>query len=353
MRDIAHEQTDGIILELEKKLGKEYEKAQKELQAKLDDYLRRFEAKDKRWQEWVKAGERTEAEYKQWRTGQIMMGKRWEDMRDTMAAELHNVNVTAREIVSKEKPTVYVINHDYMTYRIEQQSRIDTSYVLFNKDVTNRIVAGNPKILPDPGKNMKARIAAGKDIAWQEGQIQSVTLQSILQGESIPTMTKRIAQTMGETNHKSTIRYARTAMTSAENGGRIHAMERAQSMGIRLQKAWMAVLDGRTRDSHVDLDGQTVDVDEPFLSDHGYIMFPGDPYAHPAEIWNCRCTMVTQMEGYEHDLSDLSWRNTENMEEESYDDWKKNHKARSEPITHDEDVAETIRRQYIAEYRRG
>lgn len=353
MRDIAHEQTDGIIRELEKKLAKEYSQAEKELQAKLDDYLKRYEAKDKKWQKWVADGTKTAEEYKQWKTGQVMTGKRWEAMRDSMAAELHNVNVTAREIVSGEKPTVYVINHDYTTYKIEQQTSVDTSYLLYNKDTTNRIIAKEAKILPDPGKNMKARIAAGKDIAWQKGQIQSVTTQAILQGESIPNMAKRIASTMGETNHKSTIRYARTAITSAENGGRIHAMERAQSYGIKLQKTWMATLDGRTRDSHVDLDGQSVDVEEPFLSDHGYIMFPGDPFAHPAEIWNCRCTMITQVEGFENDMSDLSWRNTDNLEEESYEDWKSNHRASSRSITYQEDVGEAIRRQYVAEYRRG
>ena len=88
------------------------------------------------------------------------------------------------------------------------------------------------------------------------------------------------------------VRYARTAMTSAQNAGRIGVMERAKDMGINVQKKWLATLDMRTRDSHAKLDGQIRDVDEPFDSELGKIMFPGDPAAHPADVYNCRCTLV-------------------------------------------------------------
>lgn len=287
MPDIAHRQTDEIIAALEKRIGKEYGQAVKEVEGKLDDYLRRFELKDKRWKEWVADGKRTEEEYRRWRKGQIAMGERWADLRNDLSRDLHRTNVLARDMANAEKPGVYALNHDYMTYSIEQQAHIDTSYVLYSRDTTNRIIAQQPKILPDPGRNMKARIAAGKDIAWQEGQIQSVTLQAIIQGESIPAMAQRIARTMGETNHNSTLRYCRTAITGAENAGRIHAMDRATAMGIPLKKCWMATLDSRTREAHRYLDGQTADYDKPFHSLLGNIMYPGDPNAAAANIWNC------------------------------------------------------------------
>ena len=41
------------------------------------DYLARFAKKDETWRAWVRAGKKTEAEYQQWRVGQIMMGERW------------------------------------------------------------------------------------------------------------------------------------------------------------------------------------------------------------------------------------------------------------------------------------
>lgn len=254
---------------------------------KLADYMRRFEIKDEKWRAMVASGEKTAKEYQQWRTGQIMMGKRWADMRDALAEDYHNANLIARSVVNGYIPEVYAINHNFATYQIERVARVDTSYTLYSRESVERILREEPEILPPPGKRMTARIAAGKDIAWQEGQIQSVMMQGILQGESIPNLSKRIARTMGESNHASTIRYARTAVTGAQNAGRMDAYKRAENMGIDVQKTWVATLDGRTRHEHRMLDRQTKPVDEPFEVDGYEIMFPGDPSAEGFLIWNC------------------------------------------------------------------
>ena len=47
------------------------------------------------------------------------------------------------------------------------------------------------------------------------------------------------------------------------------------------------------------LDGQLADVDKPFESELGDIMFPGDPEAHPANVYNCRCTVAAKVLGFE------------------------------------------------------
>ena len=102
----------------------------------------------------------------------------------------------------------------------------------------------------------------------------------------------------------ASIRNARTMTTAAENAGRMDRFEEAKEMGIKMKKTWVATLDDRTRDAHALLDGQTVDVDEPFDSILGPIMYPGDPDADPENVYNCRCTMITQIAGYERDISD-------------------------------------------------
>ena len=64
-------------------------------------------------------------------------------------------------------------------------------------------------------------------------------------------------------------------------------------MGVVVKKKWLATMDKRTRDVHRDeLNGVEVDVDEPFHTSLGDIMFPGDPNADPANVYNCRCTLV-------------------------------------------------------------
>ena len=102
---------------------------------------------------------------------------------------------------------------------------------------------------------------------------------------------------------KAMVRYARTAMTSAQNAGRMETLHRAKGMGIQCKKVWLATLDRRTRDSHRNLDGQVRDIDEPFDSDFGKIMFPGDPEGHPGDVYNCRCTLTYQYEDYPADPS--------------------------------------------------
>jgi len=39
-------------------------------------------------------------------------------------------------------------------------------------------------------------------------------------------------------------------------------------------------------------------VDKPFRSELGDIMYPGDPAAHPANVYNCRCTLGSKIIGF-------------------------------------------------------
>lgn len=95
-------------------------------------------------------------------------------------------------------------------------------------------------------------------------------------------------------NRDSAIRTARTAVTGAQNAGRLDSYYAAEKMGIKCRKQWMATLDGRTRHSHAMLDGEIVDNDKKFSNGCRY---PGDPNGPPSEIYNCRCTLVSEIEG--------------------------------------------------------
>ena len=56
-------------------------------------------------------------------------------------------------------------------------------------------------------------------------------------------------------------------------------------------KVWVATtgeIPNRTRESHLELDGEEVLVDEPFSNG---LMCPADPTGEPEEVYNCRCTM--------------------------------------------------------------
>lgn len=376
MPDYAHRYTDKEIAALEKEVKAVYKQASEEAEKKLQDYFRRFRVKDEIWARRVADGEKTAAEYAQWRKGQLIVGKRWKTLSENLASDYHNANVIARNIALGHRAAVYAENFNFATYRIEMRANANTAFTLYNRGAVERILRDKPELLPPPGGQMQKTfgkfdrfksgdsrgltkkekrafqklIQENKDIRWQEGQLQSVTMQSIVQGESIPNMAKRIATTMGEINHASTIRYARTAMNGAQNAGRVDAFHRAEELGIELEQVWMAVLDDRTRHLHRQLDGQKRKVGEPFEVEGYEIMFPGDQRAEPEMFWNCRCTIDGIPKGWNSHSDKRSLKATEH---ETYDEWKNSRKEISRSITYQEEMANAMKWKYINEDYKG
>lgn len=347
--DPAHVQTDKIIEKMEKDISREYKKAHEEVTEKLADYLRRFETKDKTWRRWVDEGKKTKDEYLQWRKGQILIGKRWEDMKNNLAQDYLNAHKIAESTVRGYMPDVYALNHNYGTFEVEKGSLIDTNYSLYSRETTERLFRGDSKLYKSPGAKMRQAIKDGQIKRWNRSQIQSVMMQGVLQGESIPNLTRRLEKVTGG-EHAAAIRNARTMATGVQNAGRMDAYKRAEDMGIKVKKTWLATLDARTRHWHRQLDGVTIPIDEKFENDAGKIMFPGDAEATGANIYNCRCTLTTSIAGYEIDYSDLSLRHTKNFEGMTYEQWKKQKESKSNPITLPEEKESAAKAKYIWEY---
>lgn len=294
------------------------------MQAKLLDYWLAFENKDKGMKKNVKEGKITQKQYDNWRLGQFIVGTRWLNLLDELATDFLNTNQIARSMIIDYVPATYAENHNYMTYRIEHKVHVNTSFTLYNHEAVERIMKEKPDMLPPPGKKRAARIAAGEEMAWNKQQIQSVATQSILQGESIPEVAHRLAETVGERNMNAAVRDARTMMTNAENLGREDSIKRANEMGIPARKVWLATLDGRTRHAHRQLDGQVVDADKPFKIDGYELMHPGDPKAPGYLTYNCRCTMLEDIKGFELSgrIQGFELRNDPRVGGMTYEQWK-------------------------------
>ena len=91
-------------------------------------------------------------------------------------------------------------------------------------------------------------------------------------------------------------RIARTEALTSLNAGRKEGFEQlVEKSGVppeRALKIWDATGDGRTRDSHIGMDGQSKPINEPFVSPNGYrLQFPGDAAlgAPGSETIQCRC----------------------------------------------------------------
>lgn len=288
MADLAHKLTDDELDALEKKIKREYERAGKEVEKKAAEYFARFETRDATKLEEVAAGKLTRRDYITWRTNQMLTGKRWTDLRDQLASDLSAINQNSAMLMGERMNRVFALNRNFAAYTLEHGLGLNLQFTLYNERTVARLLRENPRLLPKPSPNAKI------DIPWNKAKINSEITQAVLQGESIPKIAARL-QTVTDMNHNSAIRNARTAMTGAQNAGRLDSYEYAQGIGIRLQKEWLATLDDRTRDEHRALDGQKVDIDEPFTVDGQDIMYPGDPAAEGYLVYGCRCTMISSV----------------------------------------------------------
>jgi len=326
MADRGHELTDEMLKELESNIHDEYEQAVKDMQAKLSEYLATFEKQDAVQKELLKAGKITEEEYKSWAYRHKMMGKRWEEMRDVLAEDMHNTNEIAHDIAKGRMPDVYALNMNYATYDIEHGGRIDTGFTLYDHDTAAYLLSGQRDLMPEPSTAKAKKIAANKDMQWNMKKIQSAVLQGVLQGESPYAVAKRLAS-VGQMNENASVRYARTMTTSAQNAGRYNAFRRAKDLGVDLTIEWSATLDGRTRHEHRMMHGQRRNVDEPFEVSGVKILYPAQAKLNgsniPQElIWNCRCTLLSWVKGFEGEtvkqsaaMGDMSFEEWQNAKE--------------------------------------
>lgn len=286
MADTAHLATDKKLEEMEKRLSAIYSRAEKEIQKTADEYFSKFAKQDEAKRKLLEQGKITEEEYKKWRKGKVMYGKRFTEMKEQCAKQLLNVNQTALAYINGELPEVYAINYNALADSVDGVGGY--SFTLVDADTVRNLAVTDTSLLP------YKELDPAKDIPWNMKKINAETLQGILQGESMDKIAKRL-RNVQEMNRTQAIRSARTIVTGAENKGRQDSYARAEADGIILQKEWLATNDGRTRHSHAALDGAIVDQDKKF--DNG-LMYPGDPSGRPEEVYNCRCTLVAKVNGF-------------------------------------------------------
>lgn len=335
MADKGHEETEKLLKTLEGRVNREYKQAEKEVEAKLKDYLRRFKVKDAAKRKALKRDEITQEDYDKWRLGQIMIGKRWEEMRDTLAEDYLHAHEIAQGLAYDTAIDVYALNHNYGTYIAEKGALVDTSYTLYNHAAVERLIKERPNLLPDPSKDTLLKIKQGKIKRWSKQKITSAVTQGILQGEPLMDIAKRL-RAVTNMDRAASIRNARTTVTNAQSAGRYDAFRRIKQMGLDPKVVWIATLDNHTRHEHRMLDGQMQEIDEPFEVEGKKILYPANTgfgdYKVPADlVYNCRCTIGVAYPGtklYEEGLQGVD--RFSRLGDMSYEAWKGIHEEAKE-----------------------
>lgn len=227
-----------------------------------------------------------------------------------LTAQIAKTNADAVAAINGYAPLVAAEQANFAEYAIEDGTTLNPSFTLLNQDTVLRLIKDSPAVLP------KAKAKIEKNKRWNTPKLRSALTHAIVQGDSIPKLSKKVEEICGS-NKAIATRNARTMMTGARNAGTLAAYMRAEQNGMHIQKQWMAALDERTRVSHRHLDGEIKPVNEKFSNG---LMHPGDTEGRPAEVYNCRCTMVPIVNDqlYEgkrasklKDMSYEEWRNAQ------------------------------------------
>lgn len=300
--DRSRAETDKVLAELELRLKEIYTRAYDTLRSRWDEYLLSLDDEIEKYRlerENAKGKELIEAQKKYASAVQkkTILDGRFRDLAATISENLANANKTALAYINGELPEVYALNYNGMgTLLVDEANLYHVGYTfdLVDADTVRRLVMDEGLDLL-PYRELDEEV----DTRWNVQKINGEVLQGILLGESMSAIALRLRNIIGM-NEVSAIRNARTMITGAENRGRMDSMKRAESMGIILKKCWISSDDSRTRKWHMpwSFASLEVDLDEPFINDGGEIMYPGDPMAHPANIYNCRCTTGTEIVGF-------------------------------------------------------
>ena len=325
MIDWAHDWTDDQIKALEKRFSGTYSQAAKELRKRADKLMAGYEEKLARL---AKGGHEPTKDELRGLLGTSV--GRVNELAGTLAETATKANEAAFNTINDALPGIYAENANWAAYQVDKGIGMNTGFQLVDESTVRRLMLTEEDdqiiheftdnvVRPDM-QTLRANLDAVKDVRWNRQKFTASITQSILQGESIPHMTERLERVLNMDKNMAT-RAARTAATSAENAGRVDSFKRAKRIGIDLEQEWMAAIDGRTRTSHRELDGQHVPVGEKFYakSTGHEIEFPGDPKAHPSETYNCRCTLVA----WTPEMAAESVKRWSKLPEgTTYDDWK-------------------------------
>lgn len=134
----------------------------------------------------------------------------------------------------------------------------------------------------------------GEDVSKLKKHITAQVSRGISSGMTFKQIAQQLATKMtgqyknpgGSLSYAT--RIARTEGHRIQCQAGMDACYKAKEKGADVVKQWDATLDGKTRTSHINVDGQIRELDEKFSNG---LMFPGDPSGGAAEVCNCRCAL--------------------------------------------------------------
>lgn len=158
---------------------------------------------------------------------------------------------------------------------------------------------GVPLVIPINQEEVAAAIvhetnlSSGLYKAFDTADLQKKIAAEISRGFTVGSSFSEIARNVAaytNISKRNASRIVRTEGHRITETAAHHAQQKAVDCGADVAKIWDSTMDGRTRPSHIKVDGEIREVDEKFSNG---LMFPGDPSGRAAEVINCRCRART------------------------------------------------------------
>lgn len=302
---------------IEEQIRETFEEAQKDIEDKIADFTRRYKIKEQIHLKDVAEGRWTQDQFDSWVRGQVFQGEQWKAKKDQIQKTIHDANSIATRMANGHRSNLFIANANYQAYELEHGAGINFGFGLFDSSTVARLIESDPQVLP------MWKIDEPKDYVWNSKIVNNSITQGIIQGEKLDQIATRLTNGLITQNKNKMLTFARTGMTQAQNAGRQVRLEEAEGMGIKVHKEWMATFDEHTRWQHADLDGQKQPLDKPFRVDQYTIRYPGDPLAHPSMVYNCRCTLVGDLDDYPSEYERYDNIDGKPVKEMTYREWEK------------------------------
>ena len=147
----------------------------------------------------------------------------------------------------------------------------------------------NPKIAEYVRRRAADKVRGlGKVGDTTRDQLRSALAEGIDAGEGIADLARRVKDVFEDAQGYRATTIARTETTRAAGWGNVEAFRQG---GIT-HKEWVSTRDSKTRDEHMEMDGQVAGIDDDFTAPGGQTAdAPGD-FDDPELDCNCRCTVV-------------------------------------------------------------
>lgn len=172
----------------------------------------------------------------------------------------------------------------------------------------------------------------GEDVGLLKRKITATISRGVSTGMRYEQIAQQLA---GYTNigFNNAVRIARTEGHRIQVQSSMDACYKAKEKGADVVKQWDSTLDGKTRDSHSQVDGEVRELDEKFSNG---LRYPSDPHGKASEVINCRCALLqrarwalgdefTKVDGFSDELKQFE-------NQEAYDDFKKDYFSKENKV---------------------